>query len=79
MLNNPTSLRKVKFMKFYAHCVNQLACLCGQTKAHTKDTPVHPVMSIPGSAYYMVAVKVAKWLAIVPECNIALTTKKCDT
>ena len=34
---------------------------------------------MPGSAYHKVALKVAEWLSVVPECNINSSTKSiCD-
>ena len=30
---------------------------------------------MPGSAYHKVAIKVAEWLSVVPECNINSSTK----
>ena len=58
---------------------SQPARLYGLTKVHKKDTPVRPVLSIPGSAYHKVDVRVAEWLSAVPECKINSSTKTvCD-
>ena len=59
---------------------SQPARLYGLAKVHKQDTPVRPVLSIPGSAYHNVATQVAKWLSFVPECQINTSTKTvCDT
>ena len=39
-----------------------LACV----KVHKKDIPVRLVLSIPGSSYHKVAVRVEEWLSVVP-------------
>ena len=49
--------------------------LYGLAKVHKKDTPIRPVLSMPGSAYYGVAKQVAWWLSHIPECNINSSTK----
>ena len=55
------------------------ARLYGLAKVHKKDIPVRPVLSMPGSAYHKVAIKVAEWLSVVPECQINSSTKTvCD-
>ena len=41
---------------------SQPARLYGLAKVHKKNTPVRPVLSMPGSAYHKVALKVAEWL-----------------
>ena len=54
--------------------------LYGLAKVHKTDTPVRPVLSMPGSAYYGIAKQVAFWLSHVPECNINSSTKTvCDS
>ena len=59
---------------------SQPARLYGLAKVHKQDTPVRPVLSIPGSAYHNVATQVAKWLSFVPECQINILQKTiCDT
>ena len=55
---------------------SQPARLYGLAKVHKKDTPVRPVLSMPGSTYHKVALKVAEWLSKVPECNINTSTKE---
>ena len=35
-------------------------------KVHKNDTPLRPVLSMPGSAYYKIAKKTADWLSVVP-------------
>ena len=56
-----------------------MARLYGLAKVHKKNTPLRPVLSMPGSAYHKVAIKVAEWLSIVPECKINSSTKSvCD-
>ena len=54
---------------------SQPARLYGLAKVHKKNTPVRPVLSMPGSAYHKVALKVAEWLSVVPECKINSSTK----
>ena len=54
---------------------SQPARLYGLAKVHKKSTPVRPVLSMPGSAYHKVALKVAEWLSVVPECKINSSTK----
>ena len=49
--------------------------LYGLAKVHKQDIPMRPVLSMPGSAYHKVGCQVAKWLSIVPECNINTSTK----
>ena len=54
--------------------------LYGLAKVHKANTPVRPVLSMPGSAYYGIAKQVAFWLSHVPECNINSSTKiVCDS
>ena len=54
--------------------------LYGLAKVHKTNTPVRPVLSMPGSAYYGVAKQVAFWLSHIPECNINSSTKTvCDS
>ena len=58
---------------------SQPARLYGLAKVHKKNTPLRPVLSMPGSAYHKVAIKVAEWLSIVPQCKINSSTKSvCD-
>ena len=58
---------------------SQPARLYGLAKVHKKDIPVRPVLSMPGSAYHRVAIKIAEWLSVVPECQINSSTKTvCD-
>ena len=58
---------------------SQPAHLYGLAKVHKQNTPVRPVLSMPGSAYHKVAQKVADWLSDVPECKINSSTKSvCD-
>ena len=54
---------------------SQPARLYGLAKVHKKDTPVRPVLSMPGSAYHKVAEAVAEWLSVVPDCKINSSTK----
>lgn len=44
--------------------------LYGLAKVHKPSTPLRPVLSMPGSAYYRVAKQVADWLSVVKECQI---------
>ena len=43
----------------------QPARLYGLAKVHITDTPMSPVLSIPGSAYHKIAKKVTKWLYVI--------------
>jgi len=54
---------------------SQPARLYGLAKVHKQNTPVRPVLSMPGSAYHKVAVYVAKCLSVVPQCKINASTK----
>ena len=54
---------------------SQPARLYGLAKVHKKDTPVRPVLSMPGSAYHKVAEYVAEQLANVPQCKINASTE----
>lgn len=49
--------------------------LYGLAKVHKKDTPLRPVLSMPGSAYYKIGKQVSDWLSVVKECNINSYTK----
>ena len=58
---------------------SQPARLYGLAKVHKKNTPIRPVLSMPGSAYHKVAKQVAEWLTAVPECKInSSTTSVCE-
>ena len=50
--------------------------LYGLAKVHKTDTPLRPIVSMPGSPYQRVAKKVAEWLSSVPECRINTSTEK---
>ena len=49
---------------------SQPARLYGLAKVHKNNTPVRPVLSMPGSAYHKVANFVAKAYSAVPNCKI---------
>ena len=49
--------------------------LYGLAKVHKKDTPLRPVLSMPGSAYHKIGEKVAEWLSVVQECRINSSSK----
>ena len=49
--------------------------LYGLAKLHKKDTPMRPVLSMPGSPYYKIARKVTEWLSKVDECKINSSSK----
>ena len=54
--------------------------LYGLAKVHKTDTPMRPVLSMPGSAYHKIGKQIATWLSEVPECQINTSTKKiCDS
>ena len=50
--------------------------LYGLAKVHKANTPLRPVLSMPGSAYHKVAKKVAGWLSVIPEAQINCSTKQ---
>lgn len=54
---------------------SQPPCLYGLAKVHKPNTPLRPVLLMPGSAYYKIAKQVADWLAVVEECKINSSTK----
>ena len=59
---------------------SQPARLYGLAKVHKNNTPVRPVLSMPGSAYYGVAKQVAFWLSHIPESKTNCSTKTiCDS
>ena len=49
--------------------------LYGLAKVHKTDIPLRPVLSMPGSPYFKIAVQVSEWLSIVDECKINSSTK----
>ena len=54
--------------------------LYGLAKVHKTDTPMRPVLSMPGSAYHKIGKQIATWLSEVPEYQINTSTKKiCDS
>ena len=53
---------------------SQPARLYGLAKVHKEDTPMRPVLSMPGSVYYRIAEYVAEHLAKVPQCSISTST-----
>ena len=57
---------------------SQAPRLYGLAKVHKDNTPLRPIVSMPGSAYHRVAKQVADWLAVVPECKINTSTKKVN-
>ena len=50
--------------------------LYGLAKTHKDGTPLRPVLSMCGSAYYQISSKIAKWLSIIPESKINASTPK---
>ena len=50
--------------------------LYGLAKVHKDDTPLRPVLSMPGSAYHKVALQVAEWLAKIPEAQLNSSAKQ---
>ena len=53
---------------------SQPARLYGLAKVHKEGVPMRPVLSMPGSAYHRVALKVTEWLSVVEECKINSST-----
>ena len=58
---------------------SQPARLYGLAKVHKNGVPVRPVLSMPGSAYHRIAMKVSKWLSVVDECKIQSSTQAIAT
>ena len=54
---------------------SQPARLYGLAKVHKDNTPMRPVLSMPGSAYAKIGKQVALWLSKVPEWNINASTQ----
>ena len=54
---------------------SQPAKLYGLAKVHKHNTPVRPVLSMPGSPYHKIAVQITKWLSVVEECKTNGSTK----
>ena len=54
---------------------SQPARLYGLAKVRKTNTPLRPVVSMPGSAYHKIAVKVTEWLSVVEECKINSSTQ----
>ena len=54
--------------------------LYGLAKVHKDNTPMRPVLSMPGSPYHNIGLQVAEWLSQVPECRInSSSTSVCDS
>ena len=53
--------------------------LYGLAKVHKKDTPLRPVLSMPGSPYHAIATQMADWLSVVGECKINSSTERIST
>ena len=49
--------------------------LYGLAKVHKNEILVRPVLSMPGSAYFKIAIQVSEWLSVVEECKINSSTK----
>ena len=54
---------------------SQAPRMYGLAKVHKANTPLRPIVSMPGSAYQNVAKQVADWLSHVPECRINSSTQ----
>ena len=54
---------------------SQPSRLYGLAKVHKHEIPMRPVLSMPGSAYFKIAVQVSEWLSVVGECKINSSTK----
>ena len=50
--------------------------LYGLAKVHKKDTPLRPIVSMPGSAYNKIAKNISFWFSFVSECNIQTSSEK---
>ena len=49
--------------------------LYGLAKVHKQDTPLRPVLSMPGSAYYNIGKFLCQFISKIPECNINSSTE----
>ena len=49
--------------------------LYGLAKVHKENTPLRPVLSMPGSSYYKTGKQVVDWLSVVEECRISSSKK----
>ena len=50
--------------------------LYGLAKTHKEDVPLRPVLSMVGSSYYALSAQVAKWLSVLPESRINVSTEQ---
>ena len=57
-------------------CGSQPPRIYGLAKVHKANTPLRPVLSMPGSAYYKIAKQVAEWMAVIPEAQIKSSSKQ---
>ena len=57
---------------------SQPARLYGLAKVHKPDVPLRPIVSMPGSAYDAISVKLASWLKVLPEACIGCNIKKVN-
>ena len=51
------------------------AQIYGLSKVHKDDTPLRPIVSIPGTSYDKIGRFVSKWLEKVPESKIQTSSK----
>ena len=49
---------------------SQPARLYGLAKIHKRQTPLRPILSMPGSLYEPLSKELAKWISKLPESNI---------
>ena len=50
--------------------------LYGLAKVHKNNTPLRPVLSMPGSPYFKLSEKITQWLSVIPESKINTSTKQ---
>ena len=57
-------------------CGSQAARFYGLAKVHKQNTPVRPIVSMPGSAYHKLAVELGCYLKRLPQANINVNVPK---
>ena len=55
---------------------SQPSRLYGLAKVHKEEVPMRPVLSMPGSPYHKIALKMTQWLSVVSECKINCSTQE---
>ena len=68
-----------EFYKKVVPCGSQPARFYGLAKVRKKDTPLRPIVSMPGSVYHKLSLEIAEWLKKLPEANINTKVKDVQT